>query len=316
MILSEPKLNTFVTPVLRDDLVERYLETLYANTPPNFYVYLIDQTLKGLDPKLRDRYPDLLIVRTPRTEVHKSGNLGFAKGTNTGIKLVETPYFTMCNDDVEFIDKRWWQGVMDAFAQVEQQTPDRPAMIVNPSTTKLPDWSIGRPSGEDHYIIPYKTKYTSEDWDHLVNDAHYVNEHLTLQPDSVIDGITLYCSVADTRRFLDVGLLDERYYPGGAEDYDLCCRASMKGYRSVGTTKSWVFHHWSSTLNSEELKKTVDDHLRFGDHNAVWGPRFDIWGIKCTKCDLRMRTEDGITASCPEHKDEIFKIPESDITPL
>src|SRR5690606_21748056 len=121
--------------------------------------YLIDQTVDGIDHNLRNRYKDLMIIRTPKTDTHKHGNLGFAKATNTGIKLVETPYFTMCNDDVEFIDKRWWQGVMDTFTLVEQQTPDRPPVIVNPSSTKMPDWSIGRPSGEDHFVIPYKEKY-------------------------------------------------------------------------------------------------------------------------------------------------------------
>src|SRR5690606_5320699 len=145
-------------------------------------------------------------------------------------------------------------------------------VIVNPSSTKMPDWSMGRPSGEDHFVIPYKEKYEPADWDSLVNEEHYVNDLLTLKPNSVIDRITLYRSVADTRRFLDIGYIDERYYPGGAEDYDFCCRASMRGYRSVGTTKSWVFHHWSKTLNAEDamkIKETVDDDLRFGNHNEV-----------------------------------------------
>ena len=303
------KENTFIIPVLRDDLYQRCLETLYANTPPNFYVYLIDQTLMGIDPNLRDKYPDLMIIRTPRTETHKHGNLGFAKATNTGIKLVQTPYFTMCNDDIEFIHEKWWEAVMDTFRTVEGQTPERPAMIVNPSSTKLPDWSIGLPAGQHLDIVPYKEKYTDKDWRWLVEEPHYVNEHLTLQPNSVIDGVTLYCSVAHTERFRDVSLIDERYYPGGAEDYDLCCRASMKGYRLVGTTKSWVYHHWSSTLNNEELKKTVDDELRFGDQYKIWGEGFDIWGMACKLCGTRMRTGDNKVAYCPQHPQEMVDIP-------
>src|SRR5690606_1907412 len=121
------------------------------------------------------------------------------------------------------------------------------------------------------------------------------------------------------RRFLDIGYIDERYYPGGAEDYDFCCRASMRGYRSVGTTKSWVCHNWSKTLNAEDamkIKETVDDDLRFGNHNEVWCERFDIWGIKCLECDNRLRTTDNLAAICVDHPSETYIIPESQVTQL
>src|SRR6266478_2018554 len=145
--------NTFITPVTAavPGMVERYLETLYKYTPPNFYVFLIDQTPKGFDMSLREKYKNLMIIRTPCTEVHHRGNLGFAKATNLGISLVETPYFTMCNDDVEFINDAWWEGVLKTFELVDGQTPERPSMMVNPASLKLPDWSVGRPKGEDHY---------------------------------------------------------------------------------------------------------------------------------------------------------------------
>lgn len=321
MPLSIPKWNTFVIPIIRDDLIERCLQTIYKYTEKNsFYVYVIDQTKKGIDPTIRERYPNTMIIRVPITDYHTTGNLGFAKATNLGISLVETPYFTMCNDDVEFVNKGWWQAVLDTFEQVNQATPERPCIMVNPSSIKLPDWSVGRASGDDFYILPYKETYSQEEWVHLANDDHYVNEHLTLHPNSVIDGVTLYCSVIDTRKFLDVGMLDESYYPGGAEDYDYCCRASLKGYRCVGTTKSWVFHHWSSTFRSvnekEEVRSLVQDDLRMGDHNKVWGDRFDIWGIKCTKCDERLRTNDSKVAVCPKHPEEIFTIPPQVVQPL
>ncbi len=276
--------NTFIIPVIRPDMIARCLETLYRYTPPNFYVMVIDQTVEGLPAEqLRAQYKNLTIIRTPRTENHHAGNLGFAKATNFGIKLVETPYFTMCNDDVEFVDRRWWWGVLEAFEKTTNATPDRPCMMVNPGSFKLPDWSVGRPKGDDFYILPYKPKYTTEEYDHLVNDDHYINEHLTLKPGSVIDGVTMYCSVFDTAKFLEVGMLDEHFYPGGGEDYDYNCRANMFGYRCVGTTMSWVFHHWSSTLNmldTEKIKATVDDHLRWNNNNEKWGEGFDVWGVK------------------------------------
>lgn len=310
------KLNTFICPVIRPDLIERMLETLYRHTPDNFYVYIIDQTVNGLDSTLlRNKYKNLMIIRTPKSDLHYTGNLGFAKATNLGISLVQTPYFTMCNDDVEFLNTKWWDGVMETFDVVSRATPDRPAVIVNPSSLKLPDWSVGRPKGDDFYIVPYKEDYTEEEYDALINEPHYINEHLTLQPGSVIDGVCMYCSVVDTKRFLEVGLLDEKYFPGSGEDYDFSCLSSMYGYRCVGTTLAYVYHHWSATFQAlqdeEEVKSLMIPELSWNQNNEKWGNKFDIWGIKCMQCENRLRTVDGLTATCENHPDEIYTMPES-----
>lgn len=311
---------TVIIPLIREDLVERCLETLYAYTPPMFYVYLIDQTINGVDAtKLRNKYRNLMVIRTPKSDVHYTGNLGFAQATNLGVRLTQTPYFMMCNDDVEFIHPAWWDGVMETYKLVAKTTPNSPAMIVNPASTRLADWSVGLPSGQDFDIIPYKDKYTDEDWRHLVNDDHFVNEHLTIKPGSVIDGVTMYASVVDTEKFLEVGYLDERYYPGAGEDYDYSCRSRMFGYRCVGTTLSWVFHHWSSTFkdirDKEEIKEMVIPELAWNHNHEKWGTGFDIWGYRCPLCKEIMETKDGIRAVCPKDG-QVYNMPLSTTSPL
>lgn len=320
---SFPKQLTVITPVIRSDLVGRMLETLYKHTDPIFYVYIIDQTVKGLDAtKLRDTYKNLMVIRPPKSDVHYTGNLGFAQATNLGIQLVQTPYFMMCNDDVEFIHKGWWQGALDTFEMVEKATPERPAVIVNPSSTRLADWSIGKKSGEHHDIIPYKENYTDKDWDFLINKSHYVNEHLTIQPGSVMDGVTMYASVCHTQRFLEVGLLDEKYFPGSGEDYDYSCRASMLGYRSVGTTLSYVYHHWSKTFQAmqeqEDVRSLMVPELNWNGTSEKWGEGFDIWGVKCPKCEERLVKKDGsdLFFTCEKHPEIEYQMPEQVIMPL
>ncbi len=321
--MDRPKLLTVICPIIRPDLIERMIETLYAYTEPIFYLFVIDQTVRGIDAtRLRDKYKNLMVIRPPKSDVHYTGNLGFAQATNLGIQLVQTPYFMMCNDDVEFIHKGWWQGVLDTFEKVDTATPARPAVIVNPSSIKLPDWSVGLPSGEDHYIMPYKEKFTDADWDWLINEPHYVNQHMTIQPGSVVDGVTMYASVCDTKRFLDIGLLDERYFPGSGEDYDYSCRASMMNYRSVGTTLSYVFHHWSKSFKAvqeeDEVRSLMIPELSWNGTDEKWGDGFDIWGVKCPKCSSGMRCpkDNSKIAVCPKHPDEIYQMPESTIVPL
>lgn len=316
------KLNSFVIPYLGGENIHRCLETLYKYTPNNFHVFLIDQSIKGLDTNLRDKYKNLTIIRTAKSDLHWTGNLGHSQATNLGVMLAQTPYTCLLNDDVEFISNKWWGGILDTFDKVQRATPSRPAFMVNAASIKLPDWSVGKPKGEHHYILPYKENYTDEDWDFLVNEPHYVNEHLTIQKGSVIDGINLYCSVADTKKLIEVGLIDEFFYVGGANDYDLCCRASMFGYRSVGTTLSWVYHHWSTTFQSVqdkvEIGELIQHELKHEDLRDKWGDKFDLWGVRCSRkdCDEILQTKDGIKATCPKHPEEVYAMPETTIMPL
>lgn len=328
-LLQPPKWLTVIIPIIRGDLIERCLKTLYKYTEAgSFYVYIIDQTIKGLDATaLRNKYRNLMVIRTPKSDIHYTGNLGFAQATNLGVSLVQTPYFMTLNDDVEFINSKWFQGVRDTFEQVEKATPDTPAVIVCPASIRLADWSVGRGAGDDFDILPYKKKYSEGDWDFLVNQPHYVNEHLTIEPDSVFDGVTMYATVCDTKRFLEIGMVDELFYPGGAEDYDYGCRARMHNYRSLSTTKSWVFHHWSSSFKSvrdeEEMGALVQDELRQGNLNDKWGfrkdgktPMFDLWGVRCEKCDSILETKDNKVAVCPKHPDETYQISGTTSMPL
>lgn len=316
------KLLTVVIPIIRLDMIERCLETLYKYTDNIFYVTVVDQSVKGMDMSLREKYKNLMIIRAPKTDLHYTGNLGFTQASNLGLSLAQTPYVMFLNDDVEFIHPAWWDGVLETFAKVEKATPERPPLLVNVASIKLPDWSVGKPKGEDHYILPYKEQYTDEDWRMLVEEPHYVNKHLTIQPGSVIDGINLYASVAVTKRLLEVGFTDELFYPGGADDYDLCCRASMFGYRCVGTASSWVFHHWSKSFadvqEKVEVGELVQDELKHGDLREKWGDRFDLWGVRCSSkdCGEIMHTNDGISARCPKHPDTVYEMPQNTVMAL
>lgn len=314
------KTCTFCIAVIRPDLLDNCLRTLYKYTKTgSFNVIVVDQTRKGLDVNLRDRYQDLTILRSPKTAKFHTGNLGFQFANNLALKLTNTPYFCFLNDDVEFINKKWWQGVLDTFDKVEKATPSRPALLVNVASIKLPDWSVGLPKGQDHYIMPYKEEYTDEDWDFLVNEEHYVNKYLTIMPGSVIDGINLYCSVAKTDLLRKIGI-DDFWYPGSAGDYDMADTASMWGYRCIGTTLSWVYHHWSVSFEAasteEDIKELVIPELHHTDLREKWWTNHEMWGTNCPVCGEILHTEDGILAICPKHKDQIYPIPPNTIETL
>jgi GT2 family glycosyltransferase len=310
--MAEEKILSICIPVIRTDLIRRCLETLYRYTPPIFNVILIDQSLDGIEPDIIKKYSHIYL-RPYR-------NLGFAKAFNEGLKLCETKYYMTCNDDVEFINENWWQGILDTFIMVDSQSPERPCAMVNPSSIKLPDWSVGRPSGDHFYILPYQEWFTSEDYRFLIDEPHYVNEHMTIKPGTVVDGVTMYCSIFRKEYLDEIGWLDEKFYPGGGEDYSWGCRANILGYRSVGTTLSYVYHHWSSSLGiipELERDNVVDPERKWNLTNEIWGPNFDLWGIKCPQCNEAMRCDDDKTvAVCLKHPKEKFDIPPYSKIPL
>lgn len=270
------KTNTFVVPIIIPDYIERFLVTLYKYTPPNFNVILIDQTLDGVPEYAKDDRVQMYI-RPYR-------NLGFSHAMNTGIRISNTPYVTCSNDDVEFVDDRWWSGIMETF------NADKQIKAVNPMSITEPGWGYGCNKDSEESLIkekeealkckfnreeerfehlPYQEEYTKDDYDYLLS-----------RKSGWIDGIITWCTVFEREALEYKGLFDERFFPGGGEDYDIGGRFysqwwpnkegnPMDRYRMVATAKSWAWHH----LNKS--RKTTQKYLpglrdNFGDDHAMW----------------------------------------------
>lgn len=292
------KVNTVIIPIIRPDFIGRCLETLYKYTDPNFYVFVVDQTTTD-EAYIKNRHLAHLWIRCYR-------NVGFSKAHNMGIKLAQTPYITLSNDDVEFMNKGWWQGIIDTFNQ------DHHIIAVNPMSPKEGSWGYGyRSDNKDTWEPPkefvyasdtkesiypvkpdgtglfYKESFTDEDYEFLLNN------HPRYRKESVVDAVAMWCTVFKKTGFDKIGLLDEKFYPGGGEDYDMNARAyscawpeereecdNEYHYRMVSTTRSWVWHHWGKSKEISEA--TPDSPLfsseRWNDNDELWPGGFDVWG--------------------------------------
>jgi len=185
----------------------------------------------------------------------KCDNLGFAKAHNTGLRLSDTPYVMCLNDDVVFINKKWWEGIEQTFNDYST------AVCVNPSSVCDPDGVGGTVIMEG---FEYKEDFSDEEYAKLLNTT-------------VIDGICMWGPVFK-REFLDkVGGIvpgkawfDEKFRFGGGEDYDLNRRSYLSGYRCLGTGKSYVWHHWHKT------KHPVSGNEGAKDDSATW---LGKWGV-------------------------------------
>jgi glycosyltransferase involved in cell wall biosynthesis len=293
--------NTYIIPIIRQDFVGRCLETLWKYTPPNFRVIIIDQS--GNEEAYK-KYKHLTHLW-----IFSYRNLGFAKAVNTGIKLAQTEYVTALNDDVEFINEKWWQGIIDTFAM------DEKIIAVSPMSPKEGSWGYGLlqtnmdtwkpanprfvwqgddktsiyPTREDGTGFFYKEEFNEDDWDFLIN------RNPTWVKGSVCDGIPMWCPVFKREKLFEVGIFDERFYPGGGEDYSMLICAYSCGwpverdicdpqyhYRMVGTSLSWAWHHWGQSKDEISAKdptnKLFESRSRWNNLDEIWGKDSDVWG--------------------------------------
>lgn len=274
----EPEIvNTIIVPIIIPDYIERFLYTLYKYTPPNFRVIVIDQTLHGVDSLTKD----------PRVHMYirPYRNLGFAHAMNTGIRISSTKYVTCANDDVEFINSRWWNGIEDTFAS------DKQIKAVNPMSIAEPGWGYGCNKNSPEELVkqkeqelgctfnrenerfehlPYKQEYTEADYDYLLT-----------RKNGCIDGIITWCTVFDRESLNLKGVFDEKFYPGGGEDYDIGGRFysiyypdrehpnSLLRYRMVAPSNCWAWHHLSKSRNTKE-QYLPGNRTNFGNDHYAW----------------------------------------------
>ncbi len=281
--------NTFVVPIIRPDFIERFLTTLYRYTPTTFRVILIDQTFAGVPKYAEDRRVHVYI----RPYV----NLGFAKSMNIGLKMAQTKYVTAANDDIEFVNPLWWSGIMETFRLDEKIKGVNPFSIAecglgygcNPNTPeelvkekeKELEAHFNRETGNFEHL-PYKEKYSNEEYLSL----------LRKEP-RLIDGITTWLTVFKKEALEYKGYFDERFYPGGGEDYDLNARFFCKEwpsgeereedmYRLVATTLSWVWH-WQSQSRNYHRPVRKPYRRYWNNWSKLW---IDVDGV--TNCHRRL----------------------------
>ena len=283
---------TIVCPTAGYPNLVRSLKT-FKKYAPGAKVIVVDQTPEGaLTFEQQKEYTNAYAW------VYRA--LGFSKAMNFGILMSDTKYVCCANDDVELVDVRWWDGIIEAFKKHDN------VCGVNPASIK------GFGGEPDH--LPYKEEYTKEDYDFLIS-PHVLETSQTpnFRPDMVIHGIMTWFTVFDRDKLeaiKDNGCyFDERFYPGGGEDYDLNCRVFDKKMSLLGIHSSWAYHHWNATRiksppklidslrwNSVEDKykrKETDPKIIHNDGKERTS-NWDLWGRinkeipmpPCTKVNL------------------------------
>lgn len=275
-----PEVTYTVTPIT-DRYISRFLYTLYKYSKPNsFRVVVVDQTKDGFSPQVMNYVRPLIHLY-----MHPIRNLGYAKAHNEALihgLHWKTPLICLANDDIEIINSRWMDGIYRTFEKDER------IKGVIPMSPRVAGWGYG----VNYYpeILPYKEEYTEEDYNYLIdgnfedNPARLPATYPRHTTGIVVDGAVFVMPYFKRDLFEEVGLLDERFFPGSGEDVDFCARAYIKSYRIVSTSFSWIWHHWSRSKDLFASGELEDEYYKpklkpyWNNHGDLWPKGFDVWG--------------------------------------
>lgn len=260
--VQEGKMNTMVYPIVRSDLVLPALESFWKfSSRDEHRVIVIDQSNAGL--------PDLVEAGLAHIHMRVYKNFGFAGAANRGIRLADTKYVTIANDDVFYFDERWWPAILEVFERVED------AVGVNAScpriTFGIKDVSRKNPRHIADIDSPEACLQEGA-YDKLVKETPFRG---------LINGCAPWHVTFDKKKLLDnVGLFDERFYPGGSEDYDLMSRAGKVGLKLYVTHLSWIWHEWGASKDDKghDGMPKICERPNWNHLGRIWEGKFDAWG--------------------------------------
>jgi GT2 family glycosyltransferase len=274
---------TYIVAPICDVYIARFLYTLHKfSEPGTFKVICIDQAKDGFSRPVMEYVRPLINLYMHPTQ----RQYGYAKAMNLGIVQAlhqKSDYICLANDDIEIMDARWIQGIWDTFAL----NPER-IMGVSPMNPRIPGWGYNVKYNPEP--LPYKTEYDKKEYDYLL-EGDFTNNQTPL-PDSfpkqikgsIVDGAIFIMPYFKREFFEEIGLLDERFFPGSGEDMDMMARAYQKNYRIVSTSLSWVWHHLSKSKDlfaSGELEDPYykpKDHPYWNNMGEIWPEGHDPWG--------------------------------------
>ena len=163
---------------------------------------------------------DTELQRHPHLLVRTRRNLGFVKAVNQGLCLSTADHVVLLNNDTE-VAPGWIEKLQAPFA-------DRRVGAVGPVTTTTDCWQGREPVQPGYRLI------------------------------SATSMLAFFCVMFSRQCINDVGLLDESFGVGLADDDDYCRRIHDEGYHLALAQDLLIVHHHRSTFKQLYSSDQID----------------------------------------------------------
>lgn len=213
------------------------LDALRRQTFREFKTVVVDNgSSDGSCDLLRERYPEVAVLALPE-------NVGFAAGTNAGIRATAGEYVVLLNNDTEAAQD-WLERLVGAMRDCPPDFGFGASKLLDFTRRDIID-RIG--DGFAPFGLPLRIGGGA------VDDGRF---------DRPFETFGACAAAAIYRRAMldDIGLLAEDYF-AYVEDVDLSLRAQLAGYRCLAVTDARVFHMGSAssggTASAFSIRLTV-----------------------------------------------------------
>jgi hypothetical protein len=240
----------------------RCLESLAASPPvaPHDITVVDNASTDGSAALVRERWPAVQLIEL-------EANVGFAAGTNTGIRATTGELLLLLNSDTVVP-----RGAIDAL--VARLAAQAVAAVVGP---RLIDGS-GRPEISFGPMISplaeLRQKVVGRLYDARVRPVERWIDRLTRR-ESFVDWVSGACLLVSRADAETVGLLDERYFLY-TEDVDFCAALRARGRRILFTPAAQITHlRGRSRRTSEDRMNTAYRRSQiafYEKHHPGWAP--------------------------------------------
>lgn len=200
------------------EMTRQCLESLEKHTAPGHEVIVVDNGSTDGTPQYLN---ELCRRKSNMQYIYNDTNLGFSKANNQGIKVATGDYILLLNNDVLLTPG--WLERMVACAQ-----GDPSVGVVGPCTNnavgqQVIDTDI---EFEDNAIQKFACARLMQ------KAGNWFETHRIIG----------FCLLAKREVIDSVGMLDERFGPGGFEDFDFCLRVKQAGYKIMIAEDVFVYH--------------------------------------------------------------------------
>jgi GT2 family glycosyltransferase len=182
-------------------------------------------------------------------------NRGFCAATNRGMELSSGRYIVWLNDDT--IVTPHWLPLLKKHLCVPHLYHPNIGLVGPRSNNVAGAQRLGEPAirSPKDIALAIATVTKNEGSERLFED----NQGNVLSSARLTIFLSGFCLMMKREVFETVGLIDERFSPGGYCDNDYLVRAFRSGFGAVISDDTFVFHHGSATINRDfpELKGGV-----------------------------------------------------------
>ncbi|HRY28675.1 MAG TPA: glycosyltransferase family 2 protein [Elusimicrobiota bacterium] len=197
------------------DYLKQCLARLRRHTRGPYEIIVVDNATTDGSSAFLEKEKDVRLIRSPK-------NLFFSGGNNLGLRAARGNHLLLLNADTA-VTPHWLERL------VLRAKRDKTAGLLGPYTN--------RAAGQQGVQKPGYSSLRALDAFSTRWARRHEGGRLEVPR---LDG---FCLLIKREVMKAIGLLDERFGPGGYEDYDYCLRARQAGYKLLLVEDAFVHHH-------------------------------------------------------------------------